>query len=159
MWGKVMFPLAAATAVAASAVAASGFLFASLEALQALNLEQAAAWLNVMCWTVDFIISVIYYVMMSVIGVLTDNPGCQIQDSNKLHRIAQGCAKYKCNHVALRINCDSRLVAFVREQYLALTQMKIWTKRNEGEGAKRETAHRADKAKDTLGRSAPIKKE
>ena len=82
MWAELAFSVAVAKAVETM----EPFPL-SLEALQALTLDQTTQWLGAIGWTTEFIASFIYC-MMSVLGVLSSKCDCNIQYSNKSYYIA-----------------------------------------------------------------------
>ena len=82
MWAELAF-----SGAVAKAVATMGIFPSSLEALQALTLDQTTQWLGAIGWTTEFIASFIYR-MMSVLGVLSSKCDCKIQYTNKSYYIA-----------------------------------------------------------------------
>ena len=82
MWAEIAFSVAVA-----KEVETMGPFPSSLEALQALTLDQTTEWLDAIGWTTEFIASFIYC-MMSVLGVLSSKCDCKIQFSNKSYYIA-----------------------------------------------------------------------
>ena len=82
MWAELAFSVAVA-----KAVETMGPFPSSLEALQALTLDQTTQWLDAIGWTTEFIASFIYC-LMSVLGVLSSKCDCNIQYSNKSYYIA-----------------------------------------------------------------------
>ena len=82
IWAELVFFVAVA-----KAVETMGPFPSSLEALQALTLDQTTQWLDAIGWTTDFIAPFINC-MMSVLGVLSSKCDCNIQYSNKSYYIA-----------------------------------------------------------------------
>ena len=79
-FGQDALPAAAAAAEETKAASLSQ----SLGEFKALTSEEAAAWLNAMGWTVEFV-SAFMFIMMSALGVLSGGGTCRVLDRFAIH--------------------------------------------------------------------------
>ena len=83
-FGQDAFPAAAAAAEETKAAS----LPQSLGEFKALTSEEAAAWLNAMGWTSEFV-SAFMFIMMSALGVLSGSTNITVQFSSTLYQVSQ----------------------------------------------------------------------